>query len=211
MKGKGIILLGPDKTIESKANQYKLPVVVDPEMNLIFGKQLVVEPATEVPWDLVPAAWHFLERWDAAVPLWRYGTNACDVGTKEERQRTEKIVLDMRVLLYSHELLFLRKNAAGEKLREAFLEECQDAQDKRLAFLRAYYRVKPKLCVLPRSWLAEVDQRSKQDARSAKAMSRVRGDLIQVEIKPGVFVRCREGDEERVREKFEKRKGRRKR
>jgi len=120
-------------------------------------------------------------------------------------------VLDMRVLLYSHELLFLRKNAAGEKLREAFLEECQDAQDKRLAFLRAYYRVKPKLCVLPRSWLAEVDQRSKQDARSAKAMSRVRGDLIQVEIKPGVFVRCREGDEERVREKFEKRKGRRKR
>ena len=42
-------------------------------------------------------------------------------------------------------------------------------------------------------------------------MSRVRGDLIQVEIKPGVFVRCREGDEERVREKFEKRKGRRKR
>lgn len=213
---KGLVLLAEDKDIQARAARFKLPVVVDAAMGLAFDKQLVVEPGTGVPWDLLPAAWHFLERWDAAAPMWRYGVTAADVGTPSERKRTEKIVRDLRVLLHAHELLFLRKNEAGEALAAAFVEETIPASagmtvDKRLAFLRAIYRVKPRLCVLPRSWLAKVKARSDRDARSQVAMrsARERAPLVKVEVGPGVFVRCRKGDEEKIKIKFARIRGRR--
>ena len=100
----GIVLLSADPAIEARAKAGKLPAIVDPEMPLAFDKTLFVD-GVGVPWDLLPAAWHFLERWDAAVPL-HYGENACDVGTPGERKRTQAVVRDLRVLLYAHELLF---------------------------------------------------------------------------------------------------------
>ena len=207
----GIVLLGPDKAIEKQAAARKVPLRMG-EMGegtspLPFGKTLFVASGTTVPWDLLPAAWHFLERWDAAVPLWRYGVNAGDVGSKEERHRTQAIVRDLRVLLHSVELLFVRDNEDGRALVEAYRRELADSQERRLAFLRAVYQVKPRLCVLPRSWLADVDQRSKQDARAPAVVRRRMGTapaLVKVEVMPGRYVRCRAGDEDRVRERFEK-------
>ncbi len=86
----------------------------------------------------------------------------------------------------------------------------------RLAFLRALYRVKPRLCVLPRSWLAAVQERSKQDARAREGKGtikrrkaktrteryrgRARGKtLVAVKVAPGVSVQCHKGDEEQVK------------
>lgn len=195
---KGIVLSGEDKAIQARAKQGKLPVTVDAGMPLAYEKTLFVTPGARVPWELLPAAWHFLERWDAALPLWRYGTNASDVGTPSERKRTQKVIRDLRVLLHAVELLFVRDNDAGRALVAAFNEERADGGEARLAFLRAFYRVKPRLCVLPRSWLAEVQQfkapkRFKQPSR-----------LVQVEIGPGRFVRCRPENVEQVREQFAK-------
>lgn len=205
MKPKGVILTGPDKTIAAQAEARGLPVQVDPEMPLAYSKTLFVAPGTGVPWDLLPAAWHFLERWDAAVPLWRYGRTANDVGSKEERKRTAAVIRDLRVLLHSVELLFVRNNEQGQALMEAYRAELGDhggapLPDARLAFLRALYTVKPCLCVLPTTWLAEIQARAKQDARvlSARGRTMPRGPLVQVEIAPGQFVKCHPGEEERV-------------
>ncbi|MBN1248465.1 MAG: hypothetical protein JXC32_12455 [Anaerolineae bacterium] len=202
MNKAGVVLLGEDQTIAAKARNAKLGLKVCEWCAPPFAKTLYVAAGTQVPWDLLPAAWHFLERWDAAVPLWRYGVNACDVGSKEERKRTQAIVRDLRVLLHSHELLFVRNNNAGHALIDAFLEELEGSDEPRLAFLRAFYRVKPRLCVLPRSWLAEIHQRSIQDARSRRVRSADRAGvpLVQVEISPGSYVQCYKGDEDKVRE-----------
>jgi len=219
---RGVVLLGADRAIQAKAKRAKLPVVIGELGSPPFAKTLFVAPGTEVPWDLLPAAWHFLERWDAAVPLWRYGVNAADVGTPSERKRTEEIVRDLRVLLHSHELLFVRDNEAGRALMAAFVEEGRESGgEARLAFLRAVYRVKPRLCVLPRSWLAEVQSRSIRDARargvrtvagatrSSRRGARPRGQaLVRVEIEPGRFVQCHPGDEQKVREMYAARRGR---
>lgn len=207
---KGIVLTGPDKAIEAQAKAHKLPVTVGEIASpLPYGKTLFVAPGTTVPWDLLPAAWHFLERWDCAVPLWRYGVVAADVGTKAERKRTQAVVRDLRVLLHSVELLFVRDNEHGRALVEACREEMADSQESRLAFLRALYRVKPRCCVLPRSWLAEVDARSKQDARARLGQPpRRTGPLVAVEVSPGRWVKCHQGDEEAVLAQFEQRRGR---
>lgn len=205
----GVVLLGPDDTLEHLARK-RYPVTVDATMPLPYDKTLIVEPNTTIPWDLLPAAFHFLERWDAAVPLWRYGVKACDVGTPQERERTEAVVRDLRVLLHSVELLFVRDNEAGQALIAAYREELDGGGEKRLAFLRAFYRVKPRLCVLPRSWLAEVRERSAQDARSLRGPRGARkksGPLVEVEIAPGRFVKCYKGDEDIVREKFARGRG----
>jgi len=204
MIDKGIVLSGPDKNIMAQAAQRKLDVTVDETMPLAYDKTLFVQPGIGVPWDLLPAAWHFLERWDAAVPLWRYGTNAMDVGTPSERKRTEKVIRDLRVLLHSVELLFVRDNEDGRALMDAYREELGDAKgEARLAFLRAFYQTKPRLCVLPASWLAAVAQ-----GYVPPPMPRA-SQLVQVEIAPGRFVRCRPENVEKVREQFAKRRRRR--
>lgn len=206
---KGLVLTGNDRGIRRRAKGKGLSVVHDPEMGLAFDKTLFVAPGTEVPWDLLPAAWHFLERWDAAVPLWRYGMNAADVGSKAERERTEEVVRDLRVLLHAVELLFVRDNDDGRALLEAYHEEMEDSKERRLAFLRALYRTKPRLCVLPRSWLAKIFERSKLDARATrgkyKGVRHTGPKLVTVEIAPGRFVKCNPGDEEQVRATYQSR------
>jgi hypothetical protein len=199
---KGIVLLGADRQIEKLADGKGLNVVVDPEMGMPWDKVVFVEPGTEVPWDLLPAAWHFLERWDAAVPLWRYSVNAADVGSKAERTATRAVVRDLRVLLHAVELLFVRNNADGQALMHAYRQELAQGDNKRLAFLRAYYETKPRLCVLPRTWLRKIYERSKMDARATSKARNQRPTgkrLVTVELSPGRFVKCNPGDEEKVK------------
>jgi len=209
----GIVIIGKaDKAIESGARRAQLSVQYSDTPVLAFDKTLIVASGTRVPWDLLPAAWHFLDRWDAAVPLWRYGMKAADVGTKQERKETEAIIRDLRVLLHSVELLFVRDNDDGRALIAAYNEELANGDERRLSFLRAYYRTKPRLCVLTTSWMAEVQARNAQDARARKAHAvapqQVR-ELVRVEIAPGRFVKCVAGEEERVREEFQRRQMRR--
>jgi len=161
---RGLLLLGEDRAIMAQARAHELPVLVRDEPRVPWDKTLIVTPGTPVPWDLLPAAWHFLRRWDAAVPLWRYGPTAESIGEQAEREYTRAIVRDLRVLLYNYELLFVRKNVYGETLVATWVEECRGGRNRRLAFLRAVYRIKPRLCVLPRSWVVEARTGAKQRA-----------------------------------------------
>lgn len=197
----GIVLLGEQEDWEDVISESGHNFLVSDEMVLEFDKTLFVEAGAEIPFDLVPAAWHFLNKWDAAIPLWRYGMTAEDVGTPEERKYTKEIIRDMRVLLPATELLFVRRNEAGEQLLEVYKEEMEGGRNKRLAFLRANYKVKPRLCMLPRTWLAKIFEREKMDARGRNRPTSSR--LVRVEIEAGRFVKCKPGDEEKVIEMYE--------
>lgn len=205
----GIVVIGVrDGAIESGAKRAKLDVQYSDAPVLAFDKTLIVASGTRVPWGLLPAAWHFLERWDAAVPLWRYSMKAADVGTKQEQKATRAVIRDLRVLLHSVELLFVRDNEDGRALIEAYNEELAGGGERRLAFLRAYYRTKPRMCVLPRTWLAEVQARAARDVKPSTVKPPQKLiDLVRVEIAPGRFVKCVAGEEERVREEFQRRSG----
>lgn len=206
---KGIVLRGEDKTIQAQASKHNLPVRVDDGYEIPFAKTLFVEAGTRIPWDLLPAAWHFLERWDAAVPLWTYGELAEDQGTAAERKATKEVVRDLRVMLHAVELVFVQRNGACQALMCAWQEEMEGATDERLAFLRAMCRVKPMLCVLPVTWLATVRSSSHQALARGRGMSRNAGKpLVRVQLEPGRYVKCHEGDEEKVLAHFERQAGR---
>ena len=203
-----IILRAPDAEIERRAKRAKIKVAISSDLALPFERALIVEPGTLVPWDLLGAGYHFLERWDAAAPLWRYSVLAKDIGQPSERKRTEKIARDLRVPIIASELLFVRNSAAGRSLIETWQQERTFGDDARLAFLRALYTVKPLFCALPRLWLAPVritrqvaSRRSRATSHRGKSAQRT-GILVRVKIAKGVYVRCHPGDEDKVRARF---------
>jgi hypothetical protein len=210
----GILLLGRDEVVESRARRARLALQHGDTPALPFARTLITVPGARVPWEWLPAAFALLARWDAAVPLWQYTVTAESVGTPAERERTRAAIRDLRVLLHAVELLFVRDNEPGRALLAAWVEECERFQeaDRRLAFLRALYRVKPRLCVLPTSWL--VDGHSPSGSRQAQGAAGRRGvpspkatPLVRLELAPGRFVKVHAGDEEKARAQFRRQKG----
>lgn len=200
---RGILILGNDPLNEGRARAGKgIEVVIGDRPELLWERTLIVEAGTRIPFDLLPAAWGFLERWDAAVPL--ANQLAASAGTAEERRETQAVIRDLRVPLHATELLFVRRTSAGQALVAAWREGMADGGDKQLAFLRAVYQVKPRLCVLPVSWLVAV-----QPAATRGKVRPARPGLVRVELEPGRYVQVHAGDEERARVSFERqRKGR---
>jgi hypothetical protein len=199
MRDKGILVVGKeDMSPYSRAKSKGLELAQTDQASIYFDKTLIVAYGTRVPWDLLPAAWHFLDKWDAAVPLWRYGITAKDVGDDKERKLTKEVIGDLRVPLHSCELLFVRRSELGTELIETWLQEIKEGGDKRLAFLRALHLVKPFLCVLPASWLADVREYDRQATRRTHAARGTGVPLVSVEIAPGQFVKCHQGDEDKV-------------
>ena len=176
---RAIVLRQPSKTVSAKCKKRRI--------------QVVISEGWEMPADV---GFHFLERWEAAAPLWRYGRLAADLGGAKDQERTRRVVKDLRVPVYGHELLFVRDCDGGRQLLETWREECVDGGDERLAFLRALCRVKPIFLALPRSWLYEVGMPQRAERRRHKSV------LVQVEIAPGRFVRCRPGDEEKRKKRY---------
>lgn len=207
MKAKVVVLRQEAATARAKAEALGLPVEVREGWELTAERTMFLAPEGDTDWRLVPHGFHFVERWDLAVPLWRYGVLAKDVGSPSERARTEAVVRDLRVLLYAHELMFVRDSEAGRAFLAALEEEEAGGGEMRLAFLRALYRVKPRLCALPRTWVPAVRERAEQDARAVSEPDEA--GLVRVEVKPRLFIKCRPGEEEYVLRQYQERRSRR--
>lgn len=211
LRGMGVVLRQRDKGAVARLGKLGLQSVVAGDWTTPWLRTLFVGPEAIVPWDLLGAGFHFIERWDAAAPLWRYGVLAADVGAPAERTRTQKCTLDLRMLLYAPDLLlFVRAAPPGRSLLETWRAECERGADERLAFLRALHQIKPTFCALPRSWLGDIEQRQLRDAETLARQRAARVDpLIKIEIAPGRYVKCRAGQEEEARRLVQQRQGRR--
>lgn len=206
----GIVLRAPDPSIEAEAKRHGYAVMINADLLLPFAQTLIVEPGTAVPWAMVADGLHLVERWDAAAPLTlgeddrHVGLSSAERATETECKRTQRLVHDLRMPIYASELLFVQQGEVGVELIETWRTEMCHGPNRRLAFLRAFYLVKPKLCALPSIWVGAARERRMigNGGRAARGYAR-RGaahpnDLVRVEIKPGVYVRCRSGEEEKM-------------
>lgn len=200
----GIVIRRADAVAESKVKKLGVGISVTQDWALPWSSTLFIAAGTCVPWDLVRVGFDFLGQWDAAAPLWRYGASAGTIGTPADQKRTQAITHDLRLLVYAHELLFVRASEAGQALVSTWRAECAEGGDPRLAFLRALYIVKPRFCALPRSWLADLVQRERSDAKVAlhDRQKHFAEPLIRVEIMPGRFVQCHARDKDKVVERY---------
>ncbi len=199
----GIVLTELNQSIITEAVKRGLEVTVCDMRppTVAYERTLIVGPGVAVPWGLLDAAWHWLEKWEAAAPLWRYGVLAEDVGTEEERERTRALTLDLRLLLYEPSLLFVRRCERGEALLSAWLSECADDAEPHLAFLRALARVKPIFNALSRSWLIGPTAEHEEGA-AKRGPVRSMARLIHVEVAPGRSVCCRPEEADMYRQRF---------
>jgi hypothetical protein len=215
-----VVLRAASEMVEAQVRKHNCRVVVSDGWELQGERTLFVAAGTAVPYRLLDAGFGFLDRWDLAAPLWRYGMLAENVGTAAERERTRAVTLDLRLLLYGHELLFVRDNAVGRQFLEMWLAEGRGRADHRLAFLRALHLVKPKMCTLPGRWLqrAEVQVPLRRTAgvgnpapegAAPLGESGSPHDLGRVQVGRRRYVQCRRHEVEETLARF--REARRKR
>lgn len=117
-----------------------------------WERTLLWTPSCPLQTSLLPIGFGFLDVWDVAVPLYDYGVLAKDIGTKADQDKTRRVVRDLRVPVYDTALIFIKRGRATEKLLRTWIAETSEEGDTRLAFLRAFYRVKPLMLPLPMTW-----------------------------------------------------------
>lgn len=192
---RGLLLREEDRVLRAQASRRGLRVEVSNEPALPFDLTLMARGA--VPWDLVDVGFRALERWEVAAPL--DGHLAEEVGGGADQEGTRAVVRDLRVPLYSTDLMLWRRSPGTEALVDVWREEWRGASDPRLAFLRALYLTKPLVLALPRTWLAlSTTYAPAPERRRTQGNNR----LIHVQIAPGRTVCCRPEEAEHYREMF---------
>ena len=200
---KGIVCRGAIE-IPRPARGAGWQVIMSDSDEIPWPQTVFISQGINVPWDLLEFGFSFLDSWEIAAPIWRYDTLASEIARGDDRKRTEALIHDLRVMLYAHELLFVRDCDNARVLLETWQREIAAVPDGdvRLAFLRALYIVKPFVLALPNSWLAD-PATSRHNKRDFARIGQV--PLVRVEVGPGRFVRCRQGDEEKVKAEFAQR------
>lgn len=116
---------------------------------------LIWDGVIPIPRERLDAGMKLIEKWDLAVPLCDYDTLAMHIGTQEDRDYTQSVIHDLRVPVYETGLMFIQMNTTTQALLEMWQREERQGDEKRLAFLRALYRVKPLILALPHTWVAD--------------------------------------------------------
>lgn len=152
----GILARGSQSAVEGWLGRYgvrcNLTVAGDP-LTLPWPRTLLWEPEAKLRVDLLPAGFGFLEKWEVAIPLFDHQTLAAEVGTPEDRARTEAVCRDLRVPLYNPAVIFARDCEGVRALLGAWQLDRAGRTDARLALLRAIYRVRPLILALPKTWI----------------------------------------------------------
>jgi hypothetical protein len=199
-----LILRCEDGQARQWGQRLGLEVAISSDWELRGDHCLFVGPGIEPLWHSVQAGLEIVTTWEVAAPLWRYNVLAADVGGPGERSRTERVIRDLRVPLYAPELLFARNCEGARALIETWRAECEEGGDERLAFLRAMYRIKPRLCPLPTTWLHAVELPGAAGVSRTRQQPGAPQNLVNVEIMPGRYVRCKPGEEAAVKARFER-------
>lgn len=155
----GVVLRADSRADRDSGNRLGIAVRVGLGWEMPFDVSLFVAPGTPVPWDILADGLEMVQAWDLAAPFTREKALACDIGSDADRAATLPVVGDLRIPVYSPDLVFARRIDASRRLLQSWADDA--AGDPRLSFLRALHRVKPRFCVLPRLWLATAEERAR--------------------------------------------------
>lgn len=118
-----------------------------------YTHTLIWNPAT--PMSVKLAEYGFLRilsekmSWDLAACLLSLNSLADSVGTEAEREKTLKVVGDLRLPVYVSGLVWARRTDAALRVIEAWAAELESGADSDHAFLRSLYTERAMICTLP--------------------------------------------------------------
>jgi hypothetical protein len=126
--------------------------IVQGPQRLEFSRTLIWDSSARLRPDYINIGFNLLSHWQVAVPLWSYTELAFHIGTEADRERTRAVIRDLRVPVFDTRLVFVQRCDDTIRLMDAWMQEREGGGDDKLAFHRAFYKVKPVLCALPMSW-----------------------------------------------------------
>jgi hypothetical protein len=150
----GVVINAPMVTpFEQQFGLTKLAItLIVGEPYLAFNKTMCWNPAVPLRPELIGAGFAFLETWEMAAPLYSYDELAIHMGTDDDRAVTKDVIHDLRVPVVDTRLLFVRTCENTTRLFTLWSSERERGSDIRLAFMRAWYQVKPLALYLPVTW-----------------------------------------------------------
>lgn len=146
----GVVVVGGDGQklaglahtgIEVKTGAVRLP----------WLRTLIMQPEITLQENMILTGLGLLEPWQVVVPLRPYNVLAQNIASDEEREKTLAVIPDLRVPVYDHRCVFMRRCPESEEL----LVQWQEEGGGLLAFLRALYTVKPLVLALPCLWTSK--------------------------------------------------------
>lgn len=151
----GVVIAGAaDELALSIFEPYKDKLgVVTGEIDLRYSRTLIWDGQCRLRRELLFTGFALLDTWQIACPLFNYDVLAANVGGEEEREETKKVIRDLRVPLYDTRLMFVKRCDETIELIRQWKSEWKENYDPKLAFMRAFYRVKPLMLALPVTWI----------------------------------------------------------
>lgn len=194
-----------------------------------FSETLYVDAETE--FKISPdIGFDLLDRWDVVIA--EAETRSLQMTFRDNRNEACKTATWLKtphILYHNSGMIFWRKNETTDRLFELWKREWEKYKgwDEQIALLRALLLSKALFLNVPFTWNCRGPQgaymlyhrfasRAARKHRGATIIVRHgrRGfpmtpsePLVQVELEPGRFVKCRRGDEQRVIEFFQRQKG----
>ena len=129
---------------------------------LAFNRTLIYDPSVKLTTLLIPIGFYRLTTgWRMASPVIPRKGDGTEyltaemIGTPADQAATKAIIRDLRCPVYDPRVVFALQCPECEDVIAQWNEErVLPGNDSRLAFLRAWYTHKPKMCGLPASWYA---------------------------------------------------------
>ena len=122
---------------------------------LPWAKTIIWDTSVILRTEMIPTGLGLLDTWQIAMPLWDKYSLAIHEGDEDDRAQTKAIVRDLRVPLYDTRLIYARECDETKQLFAQWSTEREKGASTRLAFLRAFYQVKPLMLALPITWTGQ--------------------------------------------------------
>ena len=122
---------------------------------LPWEKTIIWDTGVILRTEMIPTGLGLLDTWQIAMPLWDKYSLAIHEGDEDDREQTKAIVRDLRVPLYDTRLIYARECDETKQLFAQWSTEREKGASTRLAFLRAFYQVKPLMLALPITWTGQ--------------------------------------------------------
>ena len=157
-KDAGILVLGSPEAAAIVLEDLKGKLNIkygDSSPSMPWEKTIIWDMGVMLRTEMIPTGLGLLDTWQIAMPLWDKYSLAIHDGDEDDRAQTKVIVRDLRVPLYDTRLIYARECDETSQLFTQWRDERQKGESTRLAFLRAFYQVKPLMLALPITWTGQ--------------------------------------------------------
>lgn len=159
-----------------------------------------------------------LDRWDVVIAETQTRSLAPGVVGEKEARATAAEIGSEQILYHNSGMIFWRRNERTDRLFDLWSEEWlrYGDWDEQVALLRALIGSEAVFLTVPYTWNCHTSKeahllhhwfgagnaRTEMRRFSARSQQREARKMVKVEIKPGRFVKCYAGDEEKVLEHY---------